>query len=395
MADGPRFTVLALTQQIEKLLTRAFPAVSVEGELVQLQVPGSGHAYLTLQDMDTALTCIVWRNDWRQHTPPPKVGERVVVHGRLGVYAQHGKYQLYGNRVERAGDGVREAKLAAIRERLRAEGLLDPRRKRALPRIPRVIGLVTSVAGAALHDFLRVAGERWPAARILVSPCTVQGPEAAASVVRALELLYEDGRADVIVVTRGGGGRLDLVAFDDEQVARWIATSPVPIVSAVGHEVDTPLSDEVADAAAPTPTAAAVLVLPDGITFAQRLDEAELALSSAVRRQLDLRIRRIADLSRRLRHPSAQLAAARQRRVDLVQRLERAVRHRLAGHATRLRAAKAELDAFSPYGVLARGYAIVRAGEQVVRDPAQVQPGDPLSVQLARGELAVVVRRSE
>jgi exodeoxyribonuclease VII large subunit len=389
---GPRLTVLALTQQIDRLLTRAFPAVSVEGELVQLQVPGSGHAYLTLQDLETVLTCIVWRNDWRQHTTLPKVGERVVAHGRLGVYAQHGKYQLYATRVERAGDGVRERKLAEIRERLRAEGLLDPRRRRPLPRFPRVVGVVTSLAGAALQDFLRVSGERWPFARILVSACTVQGQEAPSSVVRALELLYQDGRADVIVVTRGGGSKLDLVAFDDEQVARWIATSPVPIVSAVGHEVDAPLSDEVADAAAPTPSAAAVLVLPDGLALAQRIDEAELALTTGIGRHLEQRRRRLADLTRRLRHPAARVEAAKVRRAELVARLNQAVSHRLDAQRARLRALSAKLEALSPYGVLARGYAIVRAGEAVVKDPAQVAAGDALGVQLAGGELKVVVQ---
>lgn len=387
--------MLALTQQIDKLLVRAFPTVSVEGELAQLQVPASGHAYLTLQDMDTVLTCIVWRNEWRQHVPPPKVGERVVAHGRLGVYAQHGKYQLYATKVERAGDGVRERKLAEIRARLQAEGLLDPRRKRPLPRFPRVVGLVTSLTGAALQDFLRVSGERWPAAHVLVSPATVQGAEAPSSVVRALELLYEDGRADVVVVTRGGGSRLDLGAFDDEQVARWIATSPVPIVSAVGHEIDAPLSDEVADAAAPTPTAAAVLVLPDGRALAQRVDEAELALGQAMERHLARHRRRLGDLAGRLRHPRQVVVQGRERRDALVRRLDRAMAHHLTRHTARLRTLGAQLEALSPYGVLGRGYAIVRAEQGVVRDASQVADGDRVTVQVARGEFAARVTSSD
>jgi exodeoxyribonuclease VII large subunit len=387
----PTFTVSALTQQIARLLDRAFPTVSVEGELAQLQVPASGHAYLVLQDGECMLQCVIWRNEWRQHASPPKVGERVVAHGKIGTYAQHGRYQLYATRVERTGDGERARRLAKIRARLQADGLLDPRRRRPLPRFPRVIGLATSMAGAALHDFLRVSRERFPAARVLVSPCTVQGPEAVPSLIRALELLYEDGRADVVVVTRGGGSKLDLGAFDDEQLARWIATGPMPVVSAVGHEVDAPLSDEVADASAPTPTAAAVLVLPDRLALAQRVDEAELALRSALDRRVRQGRERLAELTRRLRHPARVLREARDRRDALVSRLERAVHRRLERARARVEGVDRQLAAYSPYGVLGRGYAIVRAGERIVRDPAEVSVGDRLSVRLARGELAALV----
>lgn len=384
------FTVTAVTQQIDRLLNRAFPTVSVEGELAQLQIPGSGHAYLVLQDGSATLACVIWRTEWAAAAPTPAVGERVVVHGRLGVYAQHGKYQLYGTRIERAGVGERAARLAKIRERLRADGLLDPRRRRPLPAFPRVVGLATSLAGAAVQDFLRVSRGRWPAARILVAPCTVQGPEAAPSVIRALELLFEDGRSDVIVVTRGGGSKIDLGAFDDEQLARWIATAPVPVVSAVGHEIDTPLSDEVADAAAPTPTAAAVLVLPDGPALAQRADEAELALRRAMQRRITRSRARLVELRERLRHPARTVAAARERHDALRARLVAAMARRLQRSADQLSAVDGKLRAYSPYGVLGRGYAIVRAGEQVVRSPDDAAPGQALTVRVSGGTFGAI-----
>ena len=386
-----RITVTALSQQIDRVLNKSFAALEVEGELAQLQLPASGHAYLTLRDGDCSLGCVVWRNEWRQHHQPPKVGQRVVCTGRLGGYAPQGRYQLYATRVALAGQGELQVRLEKIRAHLRADGLLDPRRRRPLPRYPSVVGLATSPAGAALQDFLRVSRHRWPAAKILVAPCTVQGEQAASSVVRALELLYEDARADVIVVTRGGGSLLDLMAFHDEQLARWVATSPVPIVSAVGHEIDTLLTDEVADAAAPTPSAAAVLVLPDGPALRQRVDEASLALERGVRRSIAVRTRRVRDLSARLRHPARSLADRRRRRDELARRLEEALRRRMVTATTRLDALERRLHALSPVAVLGRGYAIVRGPGGVVTDPAQVRPGDPLEVRVAAGAFAARV----
>lgn len=388
-----KLTVLGLAQQIDRLLNRSFPAVAIEGELAQLQVPASGHAYLVLKDGDATLQCVIWRAEWQNQRHRPKVGERVVLTGRVGGYASQGRYQLYASRVEPvAGAGELEQRLAAIRARLDADGLLDPRRKRPLPRFPRVVGVATSLAGAALQDFLRLSRERWPAARILVAACTVQGAEAAASVVRALDLLYEDGRADVIVVTRGGGSRLDLLPFQDEQVARWIATAPVPVVSAVGHEIDETMADLVADVVVATPTAAAVRVLPDGPALAQRVDDAVLAMERSVRRLLRRRSERVSDLSARLRHPARRLAEQRARRADLEQRLHGAIARRVRRDRERLGALRARLDALSPYGVLDRGYAIVRGPLGVVRDPADVDAGDPLEVRVAGGTVAAVVR---
>ena len=386
-----RYTVTALTHELDRLLQRAFPRVCVEGELSQVSTPASGHAYLTLRDGDNTLQVVMWRSDWQQVKVAPNVGERVACFGRLGLYPGQGKYQLYAHRLEPVGQGELQKRLAAIKRRLDEDGLLDPRRKRPLPKAPAYVGLATSPTGAALQDFLRVSKERWPATRILLAGCKVQGPEAAASVVRALELLFEDGRSDVIVVTRGGGSAMDLIAFADEQLARWIATSPVPVVSAVGHEIDTSIADLVADAVAPTPSAAAMLVLPDVAARVQRVDEAHQALNKRMQRLVARRRERLDGLARRLRHPAKRLEQTRARHGELVQRLHVATERTLKRHRRRLKAVVGRLDALSPYGVLGRGYAIVRGPSGIVRGESDVEPGDDLEIRLADGEVRAQV----
>ncbi|MBX2798942.1 MAG: exodeoxyribonuclease VII large subunit [Myxococcales bacterium] len=386
-----RYTVTALTHELDRLLHRAFPRVCVEGELSQVSTPASGHAYLTLRDGETTLQVVMWRSDWQRLKVPPTAGQRVACFGRLGLYPGQGRYQLYANRLEPVGQGELQQRLAAIKRRLDEDGLLDPRRKRPLPKAPSVVGLATSPTGAALQDFLRVSKQRWPAARILVAGCKVQGPEAAASVVRALELLFEDGRSDVIVVTRGGGSALDLIAFADEQLARWIATAPVPVVSAVGHEIDTSIADLVADAVAPTPSAAAMLVLPDGSSRTQRVDEAQQALTLRMQRVLAQRRERLSGLARRLRHPARRLQHTRERHTSLAQRLHGAWARTLQRRRERLAALVGRLEALSPYGVLGRGYAIVRGPGGIVRAASDVEPDDALQIRLADGEVRAKV----
>lgn len=386
-----RLTVSGLTLEVERLMQRAFPAVAVEGELSQLQVPASGHAYLVLREGEAVLQAVMWRAEWQALGKRPAPGDRVVCTGRLGVYAGQGRYQLYVNRIEPAGLGERQKQLAAILARLEADGLLDPRRRRPLPRFPKVVGLATSPTGAALQDFLRVSRERWPAARILLAGCTVQGADAPASIVRALELLFEDGRADVVVVARGGGSKLDLAAFDDEQLARWIATAPIPVVTAVGHEIDTSIADRVADASAPTPSAAAARVLPDGPALAQRVDEAALALHQRALASLRRRREQVRALEARLRHPAARVAEARERRDRLVQRLQVALARRLERDRARLVGVEGRLAALSPYGVLGRGYALVHGPAGLVRAPDEVAPGDVLRIRVAGGAFGAKV----
>ncbi len=407
-----KYTVETLLLEVDRVLLRHWPMVAVEGEVQQIQSPASGHAYLVLREKDAQLPVVVWKNDWKASTYKPGVGERVIARGRFGLYAGQGRYQLYANVIRPAGEGALARELAARRDRMERDGLLDPRRKRPLPRFPAVVGLATSASGAALQDFLRVSRERWPAAKILVAACQVQGPEAPSSVIRALELLCEDGRADVIVVTRGGGSKSDLMAFNDELLARWVATCPIPIVSAVGHEIDDSLTDLAADAMAPTPSAAAILVLPDGRALTQRVDERLAALERAGERVLVRKRRELVRLRERLRDPHERLVLARKRREDLVARATSAIARTLAGDRLRyertrsrlrpscvgvasrtrsVEAAEGRLRALSPLAVLARGYAIVSGPHGVVEDPAAVNPGDRLAIRVRAGVIAARV----
>lgn len=432
-----RYTVRQLTDEISALLAGRYPAVEVEGEITQVTTPGSGHAYFTLRDGDVVLGCVAWRDTWRALKHRPEAGTRVVARGKLGVYGGKGAYQLYVNDLSPAGEGAFAAELARRRARLEAEGLFDPRRKRTLPRYPRVIGVATSLTGAALQDFLKVSGQRWPACRVLVAGCLVQGPQAAGSVVMAVDRLLEDGRAELVVVTRGGGSKEDLLAFQDEALARYLAHCPIPVVSAVGHQVDTTLCDLVADVIAPTPTAAAVVVLPDGPALVQRVDEASVALASTFARVLRQRRREVDVARARLRHPSERLALVRRRASDLEARLRarmqarlpeqrrrvtvaaarlgpqvlglglrrerlRRLEERLAAvlrvhverRTQRLARAEAQVRALSPQAVLERGYAVLVGASGVIARVGDAAAGDHLIARLADGQLAVRVESS-
>lgn len=389
------WTVKTLTLELERAFDRFWPNVDVEGEVAQIQTPASGHCYLTLREGDATLAAVVWRSHWQNARLRPKLGDRVRCRGKLGLYASQSRYQLYVRQIEASGEGWLAKQIEERIGRLRADGLLDPARKRPLPRFPRVIGLATSADGAAIADFLRVSGERFPAARILLAPCKVQGPESPASVVRALELLREHGGIDVVVVTRGGGSKEDLLAFQDEGLARAIAAMPMPVVSAVGHEIDTTIADLVADVVAPTPSAAALAVLPDAGDLARRVDERADVLHRAMARQLRARRDRVRATAARLRHPAERVAAGRRAWVALDARLRDAIARDLARRRERVDARRARLVGLSPLAVLERGYAIAARQEGdravAVRSVAEVAPGDRVTVRVSDGSFVVEV----
>ncbi|MBW2255560.1 MAG: exodeoxyribonuclease VII large subunit [Deltaproteobacteria bacterium] len=294
--------------------------------------------------------------------------------------------QLYVSDIQPAGKGAMAEEIARRIARLQADGLLDPTRKRPLPSFPRFVGLATSRTGAALQDFLEVSRSRYPAARILLAPCLVQGETAPASVLQAVDLLVEDGRSEVIVVTRGGGSKEDLLPFQDEQLARFLAKCPVPVLSAVGHQVDTSIVDLVADAVAPTPSAAALAVFPDGQTFRQRVDETEIALRASMDRVVGRHRERVVGLRSRLVHPRHRLGQVRVRASELEERLK------VGLERARLQALEGQLEALSPQAVLGRGYAIVTGPGGVVTDPSQVADQDPIEVRVQGGRFGATVR---
>ncbi len=360
----PILRVGQLVLMVRDLLEQAIPDVWVEGEVIESRRASSGHHYFTLADgaseaarrartPDAQLKCIVFLSDQAQLQASIEMGARLRVRGRAGVFAQQSSLQLVVSQAVVAGVGDRAEKLAQLRAKLRNEGLFDPARKRKLPRFPRVVGLVTSKKGAALHDVISVARRRFPV-RIVVAHCTVQGPDAARSIVAGLEALSRLPGIDVVILARGGGASEDLSAFDDERVVRAVASFPVPVVSGVGHEVDVTLTDLVADLRAATPSNAAELVVPDRETL-----RGELRL---LLRRLQARFEgRIQSARLRLERQSARLASrrgslrARREGLRAIERtLERGMRRRIDADRRRVGSLAERLAKSDPRRAMAR-----------------------------------------
>src|SRR5216684_95898 len=341
MSEGERrvYTVSALTAGIKGTLEGAFPAVWVEGEISNLRVPSSGHAYFTLKDEGAQLSAVLFRGRGRRVRFEPEDGMHVLAFGGLDVYAARGQYQLVVELMEPQGLGALQLAFEQLKRKLEAEGLFDDGRKRKLPVYPRVIGIVTSPTGAAIRDMLNIIGRRFGDLRILIAPVRVQGDGAPAEIVQALVNLQEMAELDVIVVGRGGGSIEDLWAFNDETVARAIVACRVPVISAVGHETDFTIADFVADLRAPTPSGAAELVVREKLAVIERLVDLYARLKQAVTADVTAQRERLQFLARRrvLTDPARALRDLYRRLDDLQGRLrlglragQRQVRHRLA-----------------------------------------------------------------
>lgn len=390
MASEP-ITVTELTRQIKDVLTGTFTEVQVKGEVSSMTLHRSGHWYFTLKDAGASLSCVMFRG-WNQHLRwRPQQGDEVVVTGSLDVYAPQGRYNMLVRRLARAGEGDLQRQLEELRRKLQAEGLFDPARKRPLPTLPRGIGVATSGSGAAFHDITKVLERRFPGIPVYLASCRVQGDTAPADIVRAIQLLVAHGGSDVLIVGRGGGSQEDLMAFNDERVARAIATCPVPVVSAVGHEVDVSIADLVADLRAATPSHAAELVVPEQQALQQYVDELDTRLLQAMRRGVQQRRQALTRL--RLRDPRHRLVEARSRCQDLSLRLARAARRDLDRRRQRVGAVAGRIDALSPLRVLERGYSVTLKQGRAVRAATELAPGDELLLRLHQGAAEVRVTR--
>ncbi|RME25071.1 MAG: exodeoxyribonuclease VII large subunit, partial [Deltaproteobacteria bacterium] len=340
-------TVSELTRQLKDLLTGCFSDVLVRGEVAGFTAHRSGHWYFAIKDRDAVLNCVMFRGANRAMRWQPRVGDEVLVAGQLDIYPPHGKYNLLVRKLRHAGEGDLQRQLEELKAKLAAEGLFSPERKRSLPALPRAIGVATSASGAALHDILKVLGRRFPSIPVFLANCRVQGEGAAEEIVAALERLGRDGRVDVIIVGRGGGSQEDLMAFNDEAVARAIAASPVPVVSAVGHETDVSIADLVADVRAATPSHAAELVVPERDALRAWVDEQAQRLDAAMRRDLRRRREQLDRLRLGLRHPGRRVDEARIRCDDLWTRLVQAAERDIDRRRRRLAATSGRLDALS------------------------------------------------
>jgi exodeoxyribonuclease VII large subunit len=392
--DRRVYTVAAFNRGVSDWLAR-LPTVWVEGEVTELRRQQAWQSvFLTLKDPTdgSCLPVTIARSRFDALRLDLANGERVHVYGRPELFAQRADFRLRALSIERFGLGDHLARLERLKQTLAAEGLFDGSRKRPLPLLPRRIGLVTGNDAAAKRDVLTTIASRFPAARVLVAEALVQGPRAAGAVVDALARICAEPEIDVVVVARGGGSFEDLLPFSDERLVRAIAACPVPVVTAVGHEQDTPLCDLAADVRASTPTMAGKLVVPDLADLTARLDRARTALACSARRTLEREHERLErDHARLRRAPALSLERAADRVARTHERLRRAPALAVERKRAGLAAVHGRLVTLSPHGTLERGYAIVRKGEAVVTDPAVVDAGDVVDVRVARGSFGARV----
>jgi exodeoxyribonuclease VII large subunit len=429
-------TVSALTTQIRTVLESTYDEVWVEGELSNTRLWKTGHLYFSLRDDQAQLKAVMFRSAVRYLRFKPEDGLKVIARGRVTVYEPKGEYQIVCEHLQPHGQGALQVAFDQLKRQLESDGLFAADRKRPLPLLPRQIGVVTSLDGAAIRDILTVLTRRHPTAHVLIHPVRVQGEGAAAQVARGISLLSRTPGVDVIIAGRGGGSLEDLWAFNEESVARAIADATVPVISAVGHETDVTLSDMVADVRAPTPSAAAEIVVAGREELVNRIDQLSRAMRGSVIDRLGRRRTRLLELTRRpgmaawparlagrgrhtaeLTHaltnagraipsslerrlhavrsrldacePGRRLEASRTRVVTAHERLRAATAQRRQALASRVGDVAGRLDALSPLGVLSRGYSLCWNDDRtaILRDADQVSLGDGVAVKLRRGEL--------
>jgi exodeoxyribonuclease VII large subunit len=434
------FSVSRLNSEVRAVIEGSFPLLWVEGELSNLAVPRSGHLYFSLKDSHAQVRCALFRGKRQLLRFEPANGDQVLARVRVGFYEPRGEFQLIVEHLEPAGAGSAQRAFEALKAKLQQEGLFDAARKRPLPAFPRRLGVITSPSGAAIHDVIQVLRKRAPYLPVTIFPAQVQGDSAAAELLAALQRAIARSDCDVLLLTRGGGSAEDLAAFNDEALARAVAASPIPVVSAVGHEIDVTISDFAADRRAPTPSAAAELISPDTPAVLdrvealaarlrramqrrhrqagerllglrrrlqlasprqrlrqqqQQLDSLDLRLARAMAARLTLRGGRLQAIERRLAQcsPQRRVLLLRQRFDSLPQRLLLAWRRHAQHQRQRLQGVVRELNAVSPLATLQRGYSVLRAGDgsQVVSRIDQVRPGDALEGLVSDGRLALRV----
>ncbi len=365
--------------------------VWVEGEISNFSRPSSGHLYFTLKDHEAAVRCVMWRNAAMRLGFSPREGLAVQIHGSMSVYEVSGQVQIYVDTMKPAGEGTLYQEYLRLKAKLETEGLFDPERKRPLPALPRTIGIVTSPTGAAFQDMLNTIRRRYPVAEVVLSPTLVQGIDAPASIVTALEQLNQQAHPDVILIGRGGGSIEDLWAFNDEAVARAVAASEAPIISGVGHETDFTLTDFTADHRAPTPTAAAELATPDKVELLGAIAEAGGRQTLLIREVLTHLRRDTSQLQTQLDRlsPSHAVDTFRQRRDEVELRLARAMENRLSRTRLSLMHTTHALESLNPIAVLKRGYAIVTRDKdgRLVKDAGKIETDESIHIRVSQGSL--------
>ncbi|HHZ83645.1 MAG TPA: exodeoxyribonuclease VII large subunit [Nitrospirales bacterium] len=388
------YTVSELTGLIRASLESAFGTMWVEGEISSFRLAPSGHMYLTLKDATSGIRAVVFRGVAQRLRFRLEDGLRVVCRGRLTVYEPRGDYQIIVDALEPKGIGARQLALDQLKARLAEEGLFDPARKRALPSFPQQIGVVTSLGGAVVWDVLKIVHRRFPLADILIYPVAVQGQSAGKDIARAIRVLNTRGSSDVLIVARGGGAAEDLWAFNEERVARAIYQSRIPVISAVGHEVDYTVADLVADYRAPTPSAAAEAATPNRTELVNRLRAYHTGLAQSFSRAFQQWRDQVETLNVMRLDPRAVLQRYLQRVDELEMRMSVCVARNIDRMRDAVESAGARLHALSPLAVLERGYAIVRhwPSLNVLRTVTDIRMHDRVQLQLSNGRLLCEVQ---
>ncbi|RMG63853.1 MAG: exodeoxyribonuclease VII large subunit [Calditrichaeota bacterium] len=382
------YRVSELTREIKQVLEMSFPRLWVEGEISNFKRHSSGHLYFTLKDEGSQINCAMWRFRANGLLFEPQDGMQVLVEGEVQVYEKGGYYQLIVHQIQPAGIGALQMRFEQLKQKLRAEGLFEEAHKKPLPAFPERVGVVTSPTGAAIRDIISVVRRRFPAVEIILYPVRVQGEGAAEEIARAIREFNDYGQVDVLIVGRGGGSLEDLWAFNEEVVARAIFESRIPVISAVGHEVDFSIADFVADRRAPTPSAAAEMAVKDRVELLGVLRYYQEKLASLLLNRVQQSRERIQAIqnSYAFRKPG-DLIYQKMLQVDELERaLQRSLQHFLALRRQRLDSLRLQLDALNPTAILQRGYSITFKDGQIVRDIDQLQVLDIVQVRLARGQ---------
>ncbi len=389
-------SVTEITRDIKRVITASFGALWIEGELSGYKKHTSGHHYFTLKDANACIACTCWRGSASRLTFSPEDGMKVQAYGQLDVYEVQGKYQFMVTTMRPAGIGELQRAFELMKKKLQAEGLFEATRKRKLPLFPERVGIVTSPTGAAIQDMKTVAAKRWPAAQLILCPVNVQGAGAAEEIAAAIELFNRRQAADVLIVGRGGGSMEDLWSFNEEVVARAIFKSRIPVVSAVGHEVDFTIADFVADLRAPTPSAAMETVLPD----CRDVEAKVRVLSRRVQSRLVERLRflrsrlLVASQHYALREPVNIVRRQSQRVDELHSGLNSAFESITADKRNQLDRLNELLMLFRPEAIFARGYSMVKnAKGEIVRNLLELKPGDMVMITCARGRADAEIKR--
>lgn len=398
MTDMPTISVTELVTAFKEVVEATLPPVIVEGEISNCKRSATGHYYLTLKDDHSEINAVIWKGVASQLRFQPKDGLKVLATGSLQVYVARGTCQFIINRLLPQGMGELELAFRQLKQKLESEGLFDADRKRPLPHIPRRIALVTSPTSAAVKDMIQVMTRRWPGVNLVILPVPVQGQGAAARIARALNFVHKIPDVDVVITGRGGGSLEDLWAFNEEVVARAIADCPVPVISAVGHEVDVSIADLVADRRALTPSEAGELVVPSVDEFRQTLNHSVTRMHRALQGRVERMRLTLETISARniFQRPMTLIDERRQRCDELGAAAERAISLKTERLQQKLSATAASLDALSPLKVLARGYSLTTTADgKLVRDVDEVQAGQDLTTRIDGGIIKSTVASTE